>query len=200
MAIGQLKNQMNQIGAARISMRLRLFIFLMILVLTMFLGIVAILFFSGAFNIEFKESNQLLERELDHCTQDVSQSFGQCSVQAVELAKNVAESIEQYLSDHAKTFSDLQADPQLQEDIILTEFEKSLFALEKSKCSGVFIILDATVNPSLPNAQNSRMGLYIKNMEPNILNASLPNLFICGGIRRSGVRIIFRCTRMEHGI
>lgn len=42
--------------------------------------------------------------------------------------------------------------------------------------------MNATINPALVNAQNSRAGLYIKNMEPNIISSSSPNIIILRGI------------------
>ena len=50
-----------------------------------------------------------------------------------------------------------------------------------AKSSGVFFILDATINPALAHAANSRAGLYIKNMEPNVISASSPNIIILRG-------------------
>ena len=41
--------------------------------------------------------------------------------------------------------------------------------------------MDATVNPALSNAENSRAGLYVKNMEPNIINSFTPNINILRG-------------------
>lgn len=49
-------------------------------------------------------------------------------------------------------------------------------ALEKAKSSGVFLVLDATVNPDLPDARFSRACLYLKNMEPNIVSGLDANL------------------------
>ena len=46
---------------------------------------------------------------------------------------------------------------------------------------GVFLLLDATVNPALPDADTSRACLYLKNMEPNIVNGAEANLrFVLG--------------------
>ena len=55
-----------------------------------------------------------------------------------------------------------------------------------AKASGSFIILDATINPRLPGSENSRAGLYLKNMEPNIISASSPNITVFQGFPSVG--------------
>jgi hypothetical protein len=72
------------------------------------------------------------------------------------------------------------------EDLVAGEYERSLFTLQRSNCSGIFIILDATVNASLPNSQQSKAGLYLKNMEPNILNSSSSYIFLLRGFSAIG--------------
>ena len=61
------------------------------------------------------------------------------------------------------------------------EFESTLSSVLRSNSSGGFIVLDATINPALANAENYKAGLYIKNMEPNIINSSSPNIHILRG-------------------
>ena len=58
---------------------------------------------------------------------------------------------------------------------------KLIGALEKTKSSGVFIMLDATVNPELSRSENSRacVCVYPKNMEPNIVSGLESNLRYC---------------------
>jgi DNA-binding CsgD family transcriptional regulator len=58
--------------------------------------------------------------------------------------------------------------------------------MQKANGSGVFFILNATVNPSLEKAADSRSGLYIKNMEPNILNAASEYILILRGFPSVG--------------
>lgn len=64
----------------------------------------------------------------------------------------------------------LQQNPDLLERLLHRELGKLTNALEKSRSSGVFVILDATINPSLPGAEYSRSCVYLKNTEPNIIN------------------------------
>lgn len=167
-------------------MRHRLFLFLVIIVITMVLGIVAILFFTGTLTIGIDESAKLLEKEFLRTFQKVTDQYGQLSVEAVELSKDISKSIEKKLNYQGLNVTDLQNHPDILEELIASQYQLALFSLQKSKCSGVFIILNATVNDKLENAENSRAGLFIKNMEPNILSSSSPTILILRGFPSIG--------------
>ncbi|HBT18073.1 MAG TPA: hypothetical protein DEB05_14095, partial [Firmicutes bacterium] len=64
--------------------------------------------------------------------------------------------------------------PRLLESLLSQSVEQLIAALEKNMSSGVFLTLDATVNPVLVIAERSRAGLFLKNMEPNIINLASP--------------------------
>ena len=101
-------------------------------------------------------------------------------MQTVDFSRNLATSIEKMLLEKEIDLSGLQNNPEILEEILTDQFDRALFSLEKSKSSGVFIILDATINNKLEKSETSRAGLFIKNMEPNILNSSSPPLFYYG--------------------
>ncbi len=162
-------------------MALRLFIFLVVLVLTMLIGVIAILLVSGTFTAGLAQSEKLVQNELTHLANDISQQSGMLSQHAVEFARSLSNSIEEHLRKQRKSTISIKDQPDLLEDLLSKEFERSLSALLRSNSSGVFIILDATVNPDLPNANYSKAGLYIKNMEPNIISSFSPNIHILRG-------------------
>ena len=61
--LNKIKQNLKKAGALGISMRHRLFLFLVVIVITMMLGIIAILFFTGTFTVGIDESAKLLEKE-----------------------------------------------------------------------------------------------------------------------------------------
>ena len=180
--------EMAQAGALGLSMRLRLFLFLMILVITMLLGVIVVLLLTGVFTAGLSTSEKLLANKLSHTWRNVSQQYGQLSVQAVELSKEVSKSMEHSLRERGLKVADLQDHPELLEQLLANEYQRALFSLYRSQSSGVFIILDATVNPKLKDAEDSRAGLFIKNMEPNILSSSSPNILLLRGFPDIGRR------------
>ncbi|MDD4550143.1 MAG: LuxR C-terminal-related transcriptional regulator [Syntrophomonadaceae bacterium] len=177
-----LKQEFWNSGANGIPLDFRLFLFLVVLVLTIILGVIAILFITGTFTAGLSENEKIVENELLHVSQGISQQYGDLSLQAIEFSKQLSQSMEGKTGKLGIPVSNLQDHPEMLEEIISDEFDRVLFSLQRAKSSGVFFILNATVNPALDNAENSRAGLYIKNMEPNIISSSAPNIIILRGV------------------
>lgn len=184
--LASLKQELQQAGSKGFSMRLKLFLFLLVLVLTMFLGIVVILLISGTFTAGLAESEKLISNELGHTSQNISQQYGQLSMQAVEFSQSLSESMEKKLSKQGIQISNIDKHPEILEKLLFSEYERALFSLQRAKSSGIFIILNATVNPMLENSENSRSGLYIKNMEPNIISSFSPTITVLRGFPSIG--------------
>ena len=169
-------------GTDGVPMNVRLLLFLLVLVLTIVLGVVVILFITGTFTAGLSESERMIENELRHAEQGISRQYGEMSVQAIEFSGELSRSIEERTEKLGVPLSKLQDHPEVLEEVIAAEFDRSLFFLQRSKSSGVFFILNATINPTLDNAKRSRAGLYIKNMEPNIISTSAPNIIVLRGM------------------
>lgn len=185
------------------SMRLKLFLLLVMLVITMLLGVFAILVFTGTFTAGINESASFIKNELGHISKDISDTYGIMSAETVYFSKNVSSGIEKYLKEKGLAITDLQVHPEILEGAISNEFDKSLFALLKTKSSGVFIILDATINRKISGSENSKAGIYIKNMEPNIVNSTSPNILILRGhpnIARKNSLNLHSDWRMEFNV
>jgi len=70
------------------------------------------------------------------------------------------------------------------ETLLAEQLDLLSVTLEKTRSSGVFLILDATVNPELDGAEYSKAGLFIKNMEPNIVSSSFSNQRYLKGVNQ----------------
>lgn len=156
------------------SLQKRSFTFFLFFLVAVMSGLLLILFSSGVFFVGRKECQVFLKNELGHTAGNVSQEFGILSVEGVSLSKRLTEQIEERLEADGLTPSELKNNPQLLDPLLSESVEQLISALEKNKSSGVFLTLDATVNPALATAERSRAGLFLKNMEPNILNLSTP--------------------------
>ncbi len=183
-----IKQELKKTGTLGIPMGPRLFLLLVILVFTIITGAVALMLATGTFTAGLTQSKMIVENELLHASQEISQRYGQISQQSVEFSKAVSEAIENELKDLGIPVSSLHRHPEVLEEILSMQYDRALFALQISKSSGAFLILDATVNPSLENAQNSRAGLYLKNMEPNIISSSTPTIIVFRGFPSIGRR------------
>ena len=168
------------------TLRLKLFLLLTLLIISILFSVIVILLITGTFTAGLRETEKDMTAELNHFTNDIGEQFGQFSAHTVEFSKDLSKDIEEELRLQGLTPAELQDHPELLETLIAGEYDRSLFAMQKANGSGVFFILNATVNPSLEKASDSRSGLYIKNMEPNILNAASEYILILRGFPSVG--------------
>ena len=163
-------------GTAGLSLGRRLFVFLTALVLTIFFGVIAILMLTGILTAGLSESEKMFSNELLHTPSGVARDYGLISLHTIDLATTLADSIEASAGRMGVPVAALKDHPEILEEIISSQYERALFSLLLSKCSGVFFILDATVNPSLEGASDSKAGLYLKTWSPTSL-ALLPQYY-----------------------
>ena len=109
---------------------------------------------------------QFANREFPLLLQKKSEHSGETVRQLVDLSEALSRSIEYQLLNRQIPVNSLSEHPEILEEIIGNELNRLLLALERTGNSGVFFILDATVNPSLPGSNYSRAGLYIRKAEP----------------------------------
>lgn len=176
------------------SLRVRLFFFLLLFLSAIMLTLLLILFSTGVFSVGLTESRIYLENELNHISTRAKEGYGALSVEGVTLSVKLGAQIEVELKKNGVSPADLKLHPSLLEPVLRRCLDPLLAALEKNTASGAFLILDATVNPSLPDAESSRAGLFLRNMEPNAVNRSNPTIqFMRGPIaiaRESGLRML----------
>lgn len=165
----------------RFTLRFRLFIFLIILMITVLMGLIIILLTTGSITAGLKESELFIKNEHDDISKQVSKLYDNFSAEAVGFSRFISLSIESKLKEKGLNTNDIKNRPELLEGIISDEISQVLLYLNKSKSSGAFIILDATINNKLPDSENSKAGIYLKNMEPNIVNSTSPTIYVLRG-------------------
>jgi DNA-binding CsgD family transcriptional regulator len=166
---------------ANFTLHFRLFMFFIFLVFILLTGLTIILLATGNITMGLKESYDLIVDEHEHLSANISKFYNNISAEAVGLAHILSLNIEGSLREEGLTTNDIKNRPDLIEGILNSQLNHLLLYLNKSKSSGAFIILDTTINNKLPGSDNSKAGLYLKNMEPNIVNASNPTIYLLRG-------------------
>lgn len=169
-----------------LSLRLKLFLLLTMLVISILFSVLVILSVTGTFTSGLRETEKDLTQELDRLAADITGQFGRISAHTVEFSKELSRDIEKELAAKKIPVTELKNHPEILEALVQIEYDKSLLAMQKANSSGVFVILDATVNPELEKSTVSKTGLYIKNMEPNILSSSSEFILILRGFSSVG--------------
>jgi DNA-binding CsgD family transcriptional regulator len=176
-----------------VPIRLRLFGFLLILIAILLLVVIMFLLLTGTLTAGRYEISKYFENETQRLSEEIEIDYGKISISALSMAQNISVSTEQYLKMQGMGTNDLLGNPAVLQGFLDEQFDRLAFSLEKTRSSGAFAIIDATINPDLQNAKYSRAGLYIRNMEPNIVSASAPSMTVLRGsadiARRHGLAL-----------
>lgn len=177
----QLKKIYTDIATLGLSMRLKLFLFLIVFVFTMLLAAVVMLLLTGTITTGLNESEQILQKGFEHTYEDVNEHFNIITMQTVKLSEDLSGRLQASLGEKGLEAVELHKHPEILEEIMDAEFTFLTQSLQKTQSSGIFMILDATVTKQADASEDSKAGLYIKNMEPNILSSSTPALHVLRG-------------------
>jgi len=153
------------------TMHRRLLLFMLALLLLLLTGSAAAFIFAGKYFHSSGETAALLNKELHYLTEYVSKQYGGAASQAVKLSTSLTDDINTYLRDKGLAFSEIRDHPEMLEDMQARLLPRLIQALDNTDCSGAFFALDMTVNPALEDASDSKSGLYIRNLYPNIRGA-----------------------------
>lgn len=176
--INRLRGSFN--GSA-VNIRRRLLVFLLVFVFVMIAGVIFLLAVFGGLPFGSADTEKLFLNELDHLSTSVSTQYGAASVQAVRLSERLTANITLFLRQEGFSRDSLKARPELLNSLLAEQVSVLMINLDATDCSGVFVALDATVNPSLPGAEYSKAGLYIRAIEPNIAGTGTKMRYLLRG-------------------
>lgn len=166
---------------ANLSLKNRLWLFQIVVVLIILACIFTIAGSSGIVADLSENPYHSLYSDLKDSETELSNKCLTISNCTVELAKKLDKSIQKQLTAKGLEPSQLKDNPHLLAGILSAEVEKACFSMEKAGVTGVFLFLDATVNPVLERAKDSKAGFFIVNMNPNPLPYENQQLFLLYG-------------------
>lgn len=104
-----LKREYRKTITFGIPIGIRLFLVLVVLVLTIFLGMLAILVITGTLTAGISENKKFVENELLHVSPGILQNYGQLSLYAVEFSKALSKSIKDKADELEISLADLRS-------------------------------------------------------------------------------------------
>lgn len=170
------------------SMKRKLLAYMLILValvlILLFSGLLLLGQFTGAKQTTF----EILDFQADVFHRQIDSHIEELSVMSIQLSVDTADAIEKYLSENHIDFSDIN-----DSEINIAAVQEATFnilrqKLLEAKCSGTFIVLNATVNADADNAASSRSGLYLQRSS---LDYSDTGILLYRGLAQLG---------KEHGV
>ena len=166
--------------------RLRFYILLLCIVL---LGCTFFLLGSlGMLPSEKNDTAAQLEVLLDDYDRRITLHFNKMAGHGVRLSQRLSAAIEQELADRNAKFSDLSDNTELIKALEERSYDILEQTLSFAGSSGVFVVFDTTVNTSVPDAQQSRAGIYLKLANIHNCDPIAPILLFARGMHEVGSR------------
>ena len=144
------------------SMRWKLFGYMILLAALLLLALVSGLLLFGQFDSTGEAAYQSLDVQMEGFSRDISIHFDRLAAAGIELSEKTSDLIEDYLAKKSISFeklNDSAADIKDIQNAMMTPLKQSLM---QENCSGVFVMLDATVNSKLEGAERSKTGVYLQ--------------------------------------
>jgi len=151
------------------SMRRKLFSYMMMLALLLVFVLISAFVLFGRFDSEEENAFEELDIQMEFFEKNVTTHFDRLAGGGIQLSRDVSSLIEQQMDRWGIPFSEIPEQNGGIEELQSLLLEPLHQHLLQENCSGAFIMLDATVNRSLPDDDYSRAGLYIQR--PSFYNS-----------------------------
>ncbi len=152
---------LKRLRNAKWDMRKKLLLYMLFLTVLILFTLMAGIMMLGRFESVDKDLGKSLDFQLEVFEKDMAQYFESLAASSIDLARSVSDFIEADPDLAGDAFETLTDDAEKIEQIQRTLIAPLAQRLQKQNCSGVFVLLDATVNSSAEDADVSRTGLYL---------------------------------------
>ena len=145
-----------------VSIRRRLVLYWVSMVLALFLIFILVLNLIGTFSKTERELSAFLELQERNTSAALSNHLSELTAQGIVLSKDISKKMSNLLNDRGVDFDELNDNIPL-----IAELEEDLYdsvytTLNAGDCNGAFVLLDATANTSLEGSDKSRIGCYLR--------------------------------------
>ena len=155
----------------KVTMHRKLMMYLLCLILAA-LGILLLLLtaIGGPLKAE-PQISQVMENQLSSMSDKVSEELETYTGYGLQLSRELGQDIEDFLDEKGVSVSDLNDQPEL-----LLEIQKMMYSelnttIRLGRSSGIFAMVNATVNTQITGADKSRCGVYLRliNVSSNVI-------------------------------
>ncbi len=155
----------------KVTLHRKLMMYLLCLILAA-LGILLLLLtaIGGPLKAETQIA-QAMESQLHTMYDKVSEEMETYTGYSLQLSRELGQDIENFLDEKGISVSDLNDQPEL-----LLEIQKMMYSelnttIRLGRSSGVFALVNATINTQIPEAEQSRCGVYLRliNVSSNVI-------------------------------
>lgn len=154
--------KLSVFSGSRWPLRRKLFGYMLalaaLLILALFMGLALF----GQYESTEQRTFSTLDMQMEVFEKDITQHFDSLAAAGIRLSEDLGKQLDDVLSPQNLTVQDLSGDSQGIHQVQTLLMEPLRQMLLQESCSGTFVILDASVNPDLPDAEHSRTGIYLQ--------------------------------------
>ncbi len=143
------------------TMQKKLIVYMLILALIIIFALFAGIMVIGRFDSAEKNIQNSLDFQMEAFEKDMSDYFNSLAASSIDLSSHISDFIDSDSEISGANFKNLTDNPekiQQVQSVLLGQLRQKL---QYHNCSGIFVMLDATVNSNVEDAAFSRTGLYL---------------------------------------
>jgi DNA-binding CsgD family transcriptional regulator len=159
------------------TLQIRLFAFFALFAIVLVGACFLLLAVTGVMGSAEKRQLAWMDAEIRHLHSAASDTYGRLSQRGVEFAESLASAISEWSRENGIAEKEIGDHPELLESLLSEQAERLIGVLGNNACSGVFLVLDATVRTGAENDGSSKAGLYFKRTDYNA--TSVASKFHC---------------------
>lgn len=113
-----------------------------------------------------------LTTEITFISDKIGEDFGRISLGGIAIAEDIVKRSDQFFSENGIAANSLAEHPELLEPLLGEYMQTLISTVNNRYCGGTFVLLDATVNPTAPNADTAKAGVFLKKTQPTHTSAT----------------------------
>lgn len=143
------------------TMQKKLIVYMIILALIIIFALFAGIMVIGRLDSAEKNIQNSLDFQMEAFEKDMSDYFNSLAASSIDLSSHISDFIESDSEISGANFKNLTDNPEKIEQVQSVLLGQLSQKLQYHNCSGIFVMLDATVNSQVEDAAFSRTGLYL---------------------------------------
>jgi len=144
------------------NLRSKLFCYMFILAALLILALLMGLVLFGQYESTAKKTFSTLDVQMEVFEKDIHSHFDSLAAAGIQLSEETSYIIDEYLSHSGSKFSNLEDNQTAIVSVQEALIEPLRHTMLLEDCSGVFMLLDTTINSSLENSEKSRAGIWLQ--------------------------------------
>ena len=169
-----------------VSMRTKLFLYMMLLFMMAVAILVTGLVFSGVISMDDERIFEGMSMRLDTEEQAIKNEVDAITVQGISLAENIGRETELILTENNIRKKDLNNNLEMLSKLQNSYYGYMNTAIQVSEASGVYAVIDATANTEIENSDESRSGVYLRVSNIDLKEKANKELNLYRGIAEVG--------------